>query len=63
MKLVEKSRLKAFKVDKILLENLFKNYIRRIYTSNLGYKSVIRLRHLSSITDIYPAFSAVFNLY
>jgi hypothetical protein len=30
MKLVEKSRLKAFKVEKILLENLLKNY-------NVGY--------------------------
>lgn len=52
MKLVEKSRLKAFKVDKILMENILKNYIRRFYTSNLGYKSVVRPRsllHLSSI--------------
>lgn len=52
MKLVEKSRLKAFKVDKILMENILKNYIRRLYTSNLGYKSVFRPRsllHLSSI--------------
>jgi hypothetical protein len=30
MKLVEKSRLKAFKVDKILLEKLLKNYIQYV---------------------------------
>ncbi len=30
MKLVKKSRLKAFKVDKILLENLSKNYIQYV---------------------------------
>ncbi len=57
MKLVEKSRLKAFKVDKILLEKLLKNdiqyvgYIPRTYISQL--LSVIYSQLLSVLLVSY----------
>ena len=47
---LEKSRLKVFKVDKILLET---SPSSRLKTSNLGYKPDIVPRSISQVRGIY----------